>query len=57
MLESEIHQEDDDREDQRGNQDQHCRTLQLAPARPRDLLRQLLVGFLQIVNELSHLSF
>ncbi len=57
MLESEIHQEDDDREDQRGNQDQHCRTLQLAPARPRDLLRQFLVGFLQIVNELSHLSF
>ena len=57
MLESEIHKEYDDRENYRCNQNQNGRTLQLAPARPRDLLRQLLVGFLQIVNELSHLSF
>ena len=57
MLESEIHQEDDDREDERRSEDQDRRTLQLAPARPRHLLSQLLVGLLQIVNELSHLSF
>ena len=56
MLESEIHNEDDHREDQRSDQDQDRRTLQLAPGRPGDLLGELLIGLLQIVNELSHLS-
>ena len=57
MLESEIHNEHDHGEDQCGNQHEDGRALQLAPRRPRDLLGQFLVGFLQIVNELSHLSF
>ena len=57
MLESEIHQEDHHSEDQRRHQDKHRRILQLAPAGPRHLLSELLVGLLQIVYELSHLSF
>ena len=57
MLESEIHHEDDHREDQRGNKDQDCRALQLAPSRPRHLLGEFHVGLLKIVNELSHLAF
>jgi len=55
MLESEIDYEEPDREDQRGDHDEQCRTLQLVPGRPSDLLGQLDVTLFQIVNELSHL--
>jgi len=56
MLESEIHKEYDDRENYRCNQNQNGRTLQFAPSRPGNFLGELLIGLLQIVNELSHLS-
>ena len=55
MLESKVYQENNDGEDQRGYQDQQCRTLQLLPSGPGDLLSQFLSGLYQIVNELSHL--
>ena len=55
MLESEIHHEDHQREDQRGAQDQQRRILQLVPSRPGDLLGEFRVGLFQIVNELTHL--
>ena len=57
MLESEIHDEDDHGEDERGNEDQDRRVLQLRPSRPRHLLGQFRVGLFQVVNELSHLVF
>ena len=55
MLESKVNQEDDDSQDQRGDQDEKGRTLQLLPGGPGDLLGQLLIGLFKIVNELSHL--
>ena len=57
MLESEVHHEDDQGEDERRNQDQDRRTLQLAPGRPRHLLGEFDPRLLQIVYELSHLVF
>ena len=55
MLESKVYQENNDGEDQRGYQDQQCRTLQLLPSGPRHLLGEFLSALFQIVNELSHL--
>jgi len=55
MLESKVNQEDDNSEDQRGNQDEKGRTLQLLPGGPSDLLGQLQIGLFQIVNNLTHL--
>ena len=55
MLESKVNQEDNHSKDQRGNQDEECRTLQLLPGGPSNLLGQLLIRLLKIVNELSHL--
>ena len=55
MLESKVYQENNDGEDQRGHKDKQCRTLQLLPSGPGDLLGQFLSGLFQIVNELSHL--
>ena len=55
MLESKVNQEDDNSEDQRGNQDEKGRTLQLLPGGPGDLLGQLQIGLFQIVNNLTHL--
>ena len=55
MLESKVYQENNDGEDQRGYQDQQCRTLQLLPRRPSHLLGELDIRFFTIVNELSHL--
>ena len=55
MLESKVYQEDNDSKDQRGHKDKQCRTLQLLPSGPGDLLCQFLSGLFQIVNELSHL--
>ena len=55
MLESKVYQENNDGEDQRGYQDQQCRTLQLLPSGPRHLLSQLRVGLFNVVNELTHL--
>ena len=55
MLESKVNQEDNDSKDQRGYKHKQCRFLQLLPGGPGDLLRELLSGLLQIVNELSHL--
>lgn len=55
MLESKVNQEDDHSEDQRGNQDEKGRVLQLLPGGPGDLLGQLQIGLFQIVNNLTHL--
>ena len=55
MLESKVYEENDDSQDQRGDQDEECRILQLLPSGPRDLLGQLHIGLFNIVNELSHL--
>ena len=55
MLESKVNQEDDNREDQRGDQDEKGRTLQLLPGGPGDLFGQLQIGLFQIVNNLTHL--
>ena len=55
MLESKVNQENNHGEDQRGDQDKECRTLQLLPGGPGDLLGEFLSGLFQIVNELSHL--
>ena len=55
MLESKVYKENHNRKDQRGDQDKQCRTLQLFPSGPCDLLGELRIGLFQIVNELSHL--
>ena len=55
MLESKVNQENHDGKDQRGHQDEDCRTLQLLPSGPGDLLGQFLSRLFKIVNELSHL--
>lgn len=55
MLESKVNQEDNHSEDQRGNQDEKGRVLQLLPGGPGDLLGQLQIGLFQIVNNLTHL--
>ena len=55
MLESKVNQEDDHGEDQRGNQNEKGRVLQLLPGGPGDLLGQLQIGLFQIVNNLTHL--
>ena len=55
MLESKVNQEDDDSQDQRGDQDEKGRTLQLLPSGPRDLFGQLLIGLFKIVYNLTHL--
>ena len=55
MLESKVNQEDDHGEDQRGNQNEKGRVLQLLPGGPGDLLGQLHIGLFKIVYELSPL--
>ena len=55
MLESKVNQENHDGKDQRGDQYEQRRILQLLPGGPGDLLGELLSGLFQIVNELSHL--
>ena len=55
MLESKVNQEDNDSKDQRSHKYEECRTLQLLPSGPGDLLGEFLIGLFQIVNELSHL--
>ena len=55
MLESKVYKEDYHSKDQRSHQDKQCRTLQLLPSGPCDLLGELRIGLFQIVNELSHL--
>lgn len=55
MLESEVDYEEREREDDRSHDNQQGRALQLAPARPRHLLRELYIALFKIVYELSHL--
>lgn len=57
MLESKVNQEHDDRQDDRSDQDQQRRTLQLLPSRPRHLFGEFRIGLFKIVNELTHLCF
>ena len=57
MLESKVNQENHDGKDQRGDQHEKGRILQLLPGGPGDLFGQLRVGLFKIVNELSHLAF
>ena len=51
MLESKVNYEDDNSEDQRSNEHETCRCLQLVPCRPGDLLRQFSPRLLKIVND------
>ena len=55
MLESIVDNPNDSCEDDSGNQDKQCRTLQLLPSGPRHLLCEFGERLFQIVNELSHL--
>jgi hypothetical protein len=57
MLESIINYKEEGSDDDGSDHDKQSGALKLLPSGPRHLLCQLGVGFLAIVNELSHLYF
>ena len=57
MLEYIVYNKEEDSDDDGSDHDKQSGALKLLPSGPRHLLCQLGVGFLAIVNELSHLYF
>ena len=57
MLECIVYNKEEDSDDDGGHHNEEGGALKLLPSGPCHLLCQLGVGFLAIVNELSHLYF
>ncbi len=55
MLESEVYNPQKRSQDNRGDQDEDCRTLQFLPGRPGGLLGELYERLFAVIDKLLHL--
>ena len=55
MLESEVYNPQKRSQDNRGDQDEDCRTLQFLPGRPSGLLGELYERLFAVIDKLLHL--